>query len=231
MDSFRHSMPLRVLIVDDHAIIRRGLREVIKHHWTKSVHEEAGSCAEILPALRRSVFDLVLLDLQLEDGNSIDLLERIKVGYPHTRILVYSMGAERVFAQQALSLGATGFLSKATDEGELLIAIERVLSGGLYMSQELKESSALRRSDRNNGQIEDPFDDLSERESRVMMELLTGAGVKEIAARLGLQPTTVATYKARLFDKLGVTNLIDLQTLVTTRGYVQAERTARASQR
>ncbi len=231
MDSYRQMIPLRVLIVDDHAIIRRGLREVIKHHWKNSKQEEAGSCADILPALRRNAFDLVLLDLQLQDGNSIDLLARIQGAYPTTRVLVYSMGAERVFAQRALSLGASGFLSKTTDEGELLNAIDRVLSGGIYMSPELHETFAQRGSDRNNGHLEDPFDDLSERESRVMMELLTGAGVKEIAARLGLQPTTVATYKARLFDKLGVTNLIDLQVLVSSRGAALSEHGTRAPQR
>ncbi len=217
MDPERHQDPINLLIVDDHGIIRRGLREVVKQYWRVGVIEEATSCAEIIPALERSRTDLLLLDLHLGDGNAIDLLDSLHDRFPQVNVLVYSMSAERVFAQQALARGARGFLSKTTDERELVCAIDRVLGGGIYMSPELERVARQRKHDRPGAAIEDPFNDLSDRELRVMDELLTGAGVKEIASRLELQPTTIATYNARLFDKLGVSNLIDLHSLISTR--------------
>lgn len=172
---------------------------------------------ELFPALLRSRPEILLLDLHLGNSNAIDVLADIHDRFPNVKVLVYSMSAERVFAQQVIVRGASGFLSKATDERDLLAAIELVLAGGTYLSPELLDAGRQRHPDRAASAIPDPFEELSERELRVMDELLTGAGVKEIAARLNLQPTTVATYKARLYDKLGVSNLLDLQAMVTPR--------------
>jgi len=167
--------------------------------------------------MARCKADLVLLDLQLSDGNAIDEVRSISEAFPHARILVYSMTSESVFAPQAIARGAAGFVSKATDEVELAHALDHVLAGETYFSPELQQTMRTRRRERVPGANPDPFDDLSERELRVMTELLSGAGVKEIAGRLDLQPTTVATYKARLFDKLGVSNVLDLQRVVELR--------------
>lgn len=209
--------PSAVLLVDDHAIIRRGLRHIIAQRFPKAVIVEASTCREILPAIARSNADLVLLDLQLSDGNAIDEIRTISGSYPQTRILVYSMTSESVFAPQALARGAAGFLSKAANEAEFAHALDHVLSGETYISPDLQGSVRTRRRERLPGSSPDPFEELSERELRVMTELLSGAGVKEIAGRLDLQPTTVATYKARLFDKLGVSNVLDLQRVVELR--------------
>lgn len=200
---------ITVLIVDDHAIIRRGLRELVKGHYPSANLLETSCALKILPLLEQTPVDLVLLDLQLTDGNSIDLVGPIT--QQGARVLVYSMSSERIYAQQAMARGASGFLSKAMDEEELLHAMDRVLAGGTYLSPEMEQATKQRDRDR------DPLNDLSDRELRVMGELLTGAGVKEIAVRMDLQPTTVATYKARLFDKLGVSNVLDLQLLVSAR--------------
>ncbi len=217
MEAEHHPGGINLLIVDDHAIIRRGIREVVRQNWATSTIDEAASVGEIFPALLRSRPEILLLDLHLGNSNAIDVLADIHERYPGMKVLVYSMSAERVFAQQVIARGAQGFLSKATDERDLIAAIDLVLAGGTYLSPALLDVARQRQTDRKTLEITDPFEDLSEREQRVMDELLTGAGVKEIAARLNLQPTTVATYKARLYDKLGVSNLLDLQAMVTTR--------------
>ncbi len=217
VQSERSREGIDLLIVDDHAIIRRGIREVVCQHWPASAIDEAASMGELFPALLRARPEIVLLDLHLGNSNAIDVLADVHERFPRIKVLVYSMSAERVFAQQVIARGASGFLSKATDERDLIAAIELVLAGGTYVSPELLDAARQRQTERSVPAIADPFEDLSERERRVMDELLTGAGVKEIAARLNLQPTTVATYKARLYDKLGVSNLLDLQAMVTTR--------------
>ena len=203
-----------VLIVDDHAIIRRGLREALRQHWPDCQVDEATTIAGILPALERARCDLMLLDLHMGDRNAIDVLEDICQRHPRVKVLVFSMSSERVFAQRALSKGAHGFVSKGADERDLIAAMERVLAGGIHIDPSSRVHQRPKHPHRDDVTDPDPFAELSEREARVMHELLTGAGVKVIAARLALQPSTVATYKARLFDKLGVSNIIDLQTLV-----------------
>jgi two-component system, NarL family, invasion response regulator UvrY len=205
---------LRVLVVDDHAIIRRGLRDVLRQNLMVSTVRESASCRELDREITRHAPDLVLLDLQLTDCNALERIDLIKASWPGARILVYSMGAERVFAQQALAHGASGFLSKATDEHELMQAVRKVMEGGIYLSQEMELYLKQRGTTDDLDDKNNVFAGLSEREIVVMNGLLAGNSVKEIAARLDLQPTTVATYKARLFDKLGVHNLLDLQRLV-----------------
>ena len=205
---------VRVLIADDHVIIRRGMRDLLKDHVRPCEVHEAGSCAELLNQLSRHAFDLLMLDLQLGDGSALDLIEGIQRDHPASRVLVYSMGAERIYAQRVLRMGCAGYLNKESGEEEVLRAVRTVLHGREYHSHEL-ELRLLRPSGApQSGPPPDPFAALSDREVLVMEELLTGAGVKEIADKLGLQPTTVATYKARLFDKLGASNLLDLKRIV-----------------
>lgn len=197
---------INLLIVDDHAIIRRGLRAALRQHWPNCVVEEAATIGETMAALGRHPVDLVLLDLHMGDRNAIDILEDLCAQAPRAKVLVFSMSSERVFSQLAMARGAHGFVSKAADERDLIAAMERLLAGGDAAKGVVPSTAA-----------QDPFSDLSDRELRVMHELLTGAGVKIIAARLALQPSTVATYKARLFDKLGVGNILDLRELVHAR--------------
>mgnify|MGYP002382296361 CR=1 FL=1 len=204
----------RVLVADDHVIIRRGMRDLLNDHLRPCEVHEAGSCAELLPALSRHAFHLLMLDLQLGDGSALDLIDGIHRDHPMVRVLVYSMGAERIYAQRVLRMGCAGYLSKESGEEEVVRAVRTVLQGREYRSHEL-ELRLLRPTGASGGSAPpDPFSTLSDREVLVMEELLKGTGVKDIADKLGLQPTTVATYKARLFDKLGASNLLDLKRLV-----------------
>jgi DNA-binding NarL/FixJ family response regulator len=206
--------PARILVADDHVIIRRGMRDLLNDHVRPCEVHEAGSCAELLAQLPRRTFHLLMLDLQLGDGSALDLIEGIQRDHPAVRVLVYSMGAERIYAQRVLRMGCAGYLSKESGEEEVLRAVRTVLQGREYRSHELELRLLRPSGSAQSGPLPDPFTTLSDREVLVMEELLTGTGVKDIADKLGLQPTTVATYKARLFDKLGASNLLDLKRIV-----------------
>lgn len=197
-------------MADDHMIVRRGLQNLIHDQFRSSIIREAASIKELLQILEEWVPDLLILDLQMTDGSALDHLERICKQHPEMRVLVYSMRSEAVYAQRVMALGSVGYLSKESSEDEVVRAIRRVLQGLEYMSRRTE----MQIMEKDPDVIRDPFSQLSDREIAVMEDLLEGKGVKEISARLGVQPTTVATYKARLFDKLGVSNLIDLQNLV-----------------
>jgi DNA-binding NarL/FixJ family response regulator len=203
-------MAHKFLIADDHMIVRRGLQNLLLDQFRPTEIREAATCRSLLETLKEWVPDLLILDLQMSDGSSLDVLDRICKENPSLRVLVYSMRAENIYAQRVRALGGVGYLSKESPEEEVTRAIRRVLQGLEYLSPKAEET-ALGRFD---SKAEDPFSLLSDREIGVMEDMLDGKGVKEIAMRLGVQPTTVATFKSRLFDKLGVTNLLDLQKLV-----------------
>lgn len=200
-------MANRILVADDHMIVRRGLRNLLHDQFRPSEVREVSTCKSLLDLLLEWVPDLLILDLQMSDGSALDVLERICKENPSMRVLVYSMRAENIYAQRVRALGGVGYLSKESSEEEVTRAIRRVLQGKDYVSPQWAERVG-------SGAAPDPFSVLSDREIGVMEDMLAGKGVKEIAMRLGVQPTTVATFKSRLFDKLGVTNLLDLQKLV-----------------
>ncbi len=198
-------MAHKFLIADDHMIVRRGLQNLLIDQFRASEIREASTCREVIQTLEEWVPDVLILDLQMSDGSSLDILERICQENPSLRVLVYSMRAENIYAQRVRTLGGVGYLSKESTEEEVTRAIRRVLQGLEYISPREVESGRI------ESKVEDPFSMLSDREIGVMEDLLEGKGVKDIAMRLGVQPTTVATFKARLFEKLGVSNLLDLQ--------------------
>lgn len=200
------------LIADDHVIVRRGLRNLLHDQFHATEIREASTCKELLQAMQEMEPTLLVLDLQLTDGSTLDHLEKICMEHPGMHVLVYSMRSEQIYGQRVMALGASGFISKESEEEEVVRAIRGILQGRQYLSPAMKEQTETMNGAALPGS--DPFIMLSVREIGVMEDLLEGLGVKEIAARLGVQPTTVATYKARLFDKLGVTNVLDLQRMV-----------------
>jgi len=210
-------VPLSILIADDHVIIRRGLRNLLQDQLRARTIDEAGSIAELMRVLKGSSPDLLVLDLQLGDGHALDVLEQIRAEHPEMRVLVYTMSPEHIYAPRVLAMGGAGFLSKQASEEEVLRAVRLVLQGREYRSHEQE----LRQMDLQVPAADpaNPFAGLSQRELRVMNELLRGATVKDIAELLDLRPTTVATYKARLFDKLGASNLLDLQRIANLHGH------------
>ncbi len=210
---------MKILIADDHVIIRRGLRNLLQHHLRVLSIEEAGSLAELQKHLSDSSPDLLVLDLQLGDGHGLDVFEQVRRDHAQMRVLVYTMSPENIYAPRVMAMGGAGFLSKQASEEEVLTAVRRVMQGKEYRSHEHELKHLGKPAAAAAEGSGDPFVGLSDRELRVMNELLNGATVKDIAERLDLRPTTVATYKARLFDKLGVSNVLDLQRIASLHGY------------
>ena len=134
--------PMKVLIADDHAIVRRGVREILEEAPLGLFVDEAGSAAETLKAVRDNAYDIVLLDIAFPDGSGLDVLRQIRAHSPHTRVLLLSMYPEEQYAQRALRLGASGYLTKDSAPNELVIAIQKVAVGGKYITRALAERLA-----------------------------------------------------------------------------------------
>ncbi|MBS1765104.1 MAG: response regulator transcription factor [Bacteroidetes bacterium] len=198
---------ITLLIADDHVIIRRGLKFLLESHFGKINIHETDSNKGILSALIQNNFTHLVLDMQLTDGNVIEIFNEVHRQYPELPILIYSMSPEEIFGKRMMQLGAAGYLNKQSSEDEVIRAMDSFFKEKKYMSQKLSQLI----SSENKKKKENPFEILSEREMEVLLMLLKGKGVKEIASHLDLKSNTVATFKARIFDKLGVNNIIDLQ--------------------
>ena len=187
-----------VLIVDDHSLVRRGLKELLQEQPCSCLGaiDEASSLAEARSLLQKRSYVLVLLDISLPDGNGLDLLRELNQNQPRLPVLIISMYAEQQFAMQAFNNGAAGYITKESAARELCIAIERVLSGGRYVSPAFSESLL-------SDSIKSPCACLSSRERQVADLLVEGAPIKLIAFELGVNEKTVSTYRNRLLEKLG----------------------------
>ncbi|MBL0342774.1 MAG: response regulator transcription factor [Bacteroidetes bacterium] len=200
----------KVLIVDDHVIIRRGMKFILESNFGIKEFYETESCKGLKEILQQVPITNIILDMQLNDGNVIEILSEIIQLYPNAKILVYTMSPEEIFGARMMNMGVSGFLNKQNNEKEVITALQLFFQGKKYYSQFLTDQmEKTKHSDGNT----DPFRELSEREITVMNYLLKGEGIKEISGRLKIKSSTVATFKARIFNKLGVSNVIDLKNL------------------
>jgi two-component system, NarL family, invasion response regulator UvrY len=194
---------LRVLIADDHPVFRRGLKQIIDDTFDMSV---AGEATDGLEALRKATtcdYDVVLLDISMPLKNGLDVLSRLKAERPALPVLMLSMHPEEQYAVRALKTGASGYLTKESAPEEMLSAIRKVSKGGKYVSASLAETLA---SMLNNDGERLPHEALSNREYQVMLLIASGKSVSEIAQVLSISVKTVSTYRARILEKLGMTN-------------------------
>lgn len=205
------SSPIHILIADDHAIIRRGLRVLIDTHFSNYRISECDSIRTLLSAMESESFTHLILDMQMQDGNTLEIMNKIKALYPSLAVLIYTMSAEEIFGIRMMQFNISGFLSKQSPETEVVYALTNFFSGKKYISTEL--SDLMNGFQLKKNRLDNPIQTLSERELAVFNHLLKGAPVKEISIRLDLKATTVATYKARIFDKLGISNIIELKNL------------------
>jgi DNA-binding NarL/FixJ family response regulator len=201
-----------VLIADDHVIIRRGLIFLIESNFGKLKIEETDSVKGLLELIGQKPFTHLILDMQLVDANIMEVFPQLRKDYPSAQMLIYTMSPEEIFGKRLLNLGADGFLSKQSHEKEILKALSLFFNNQRYISSNLQKSALLASQ---TEQEKNPFLNLSDRETIVLNYLLKGEGVKEIAARLNVKVNTVATFKARLFDKLGVSNLMDMRNMAS----------------
>ncbi len=190
---------MTVLIADDHAVVRRGVREILEEALLGIAVDEAGSASETLKAVRDKAYDIVLLDIAFPDGNGLDVLRQIRSHGPSTRVLLLSTYSEEQYARRALRSGAAGYLTKDRAPDELIDAIRKVAAGGKYITQSLAE----RLADEIGAETQQaPHETLSDREFQIMIHLAAGKSVGEIAAELALSPKTVSTYRTRVLEKL-----------------------------
>jgi two-component system invasion response regulator UvrY len=194
---------MRVLIVDDHGIVRRGLRALLADEFRGAVFGEASNARQAVEHLRKARWDLALLDITLPGKSGLDLLKELKVEWPELPVLILSGHAEDQFAVRALKAGAGGYMTKDSAQEELTRAVHRILAGGRYVSPALAEKLAL-------GVTKDlsrtPHETLSDREYEVMYRIGSGKTVTEIAGELSLSAKTISTYRARVLEKLAVKN-------------------------
>jgi two-component system invasion response regulator UvrY len=199
----RSTEPIRVLIADDHAILRRGLRDIIEETDDIRVVAEAESSAETLKNVRAQRCDVVLLDISMPDRNGIDTLGIIKKEHPAVAVLMLSTYPENQYAIRALRAGASGYLTKQSAPAQLVSAIRQVALGKKYVTPTVAEELA-----RHLGQDSDrpAHELLSNREYQTMRMIAAGRTVSEIALQLSLSVKTVSVYRARILQKLGLTS-------------------------
>ena len=199
----------RILLVDDHPMVRRGIADVLNREKDLEVCGEAADVAEAMRELERTQPDLVLVDLTLKSGHGIELIEKIKAVDPRVKTLVSSMHDETLFAERVLQAGAMGYLTKQEPPETLLGAIRQVLRGEVYLSPRMT-SRLLHRMAVGGSSTEDPIKSLSNREIEVYEMIGQGLTIQQIAARLHLSPKTIETHREKIKQKLNLKNSTEL---------------------
>ena len=198
---------VRVVIADDHTIVREGLKQLLLAAGVFEIAGEARDGHEVLKLAREKDFDVLLLDLSMPGKSGMDLIKQVKSERPRLRILVLSMHQEHQYAVRAIKAGASGYLTKDSASTQLVSAIEKVAGGGAFISAEVAEQLALGAMPQTEGP---PHTSLSDREYQVFRMLVSGQAVSEIASELNLSVKTVSTHKARLMEKMGIDNQAEL---------------------
>ncbi len=196
-----------VLLVDDHEIVRKGVRIILESVLPKIEVDEAETGMEAMNYLQKGTYDLVFLDIGLPDTEPLAFMQNMLNIYPDLRIIVFSMYPEHIYGKRVLAMGVKGFLNKREAPAVIKQAIEKVMRGEVFMTENLKNELAASFISNNAHEI----DSLSDRELEVLLLLVTGLRLKEISNKLHLQMSTVSTYKRRIFEKLDVDNIIDLK--------------------
>ncbi|MCC7096671.1 MAG: response regulator [Thermomonas sp.] len=214
-------MPIRVYIVDDHALVRAGFRMILEAENDISVIGEAESAEAALPEIRRLKPEVVLCDLHLPGLSGLELTERIVRGDHGTRVIAISVLEDGPMPRRLLDAGAQGYVGKGCDAAELLRAVRDVARGKRFLTNAVAQGLALAQL---QGDSVSPFDDLTPRELEIALLLNQGLRQEAIAKRLNLSAKTVNTHKTHLFDKLGIHDSIALARLATQYGLVDPAR-------
>lgn len=210
---------IKVFIVDDHEIIREGLKKILKEEADLVVVGEAQNGDEVLHNIKDIDCDIMLLDMNMPGRSGLDLIADLKNLKPHMHILVLSIHPEDKFALRTLKAGASGYVCKDTALEELVVAIRKVYVKGRYLSTTLAEQLAFDFMPDKNEQL--PHESLSNREQEIMYLLASGKKVKDIAADLKLSISTVFTYRVRIFEKLKIKSNVELTHYAITNKIVE----------
>ena len=207
----------KVLLVDDHAVVRRGLRAVLEEEMGDIAVQEAGTAREGLECLRRDDYDTLILDIGLPDRNGLDLLKSIHSEWPDLPVLILSMFDESQYGVRMIKAGAAGYVTKASAPEKFVTAVRKILAGGRYISANLAE----RLADNLSGHFdEEPFDVLSDREYQIFLMIASGKTVSEIADDLCLSVKTVSTHRAHVLQKTNMKTNAELTHYAFFKGLV-----------
>ena len=198
---------IRVLLADDHAIVRAGLKEILAGTGDITVAAEATNGQEVMARIRGQDYDVAVLDMSMPGRSGIELIKQVKDEKPKLRVLVLTMHSEEQYAVRALKAGASGYLTKDSAAEQLVAAIRKIAAGGAYVSPETAERLVLDASPRAEAA---PHTLLSDREFQVLQLIAGGQSVSEIARRLALSVKTVSTHKTRILQKMGLANQAEL---------------------
>ncbi len=210
---------IRILLGDDHRIVREGIKQVLADAPDVCVLGEAQSGTEVLERVRnlggKVGLDLVLLDIAMPGGDGLEVLQALRHEYPALPVLMLSTYPEKQFAVRCLKLGAGGYLNKSADPDDMVAAVRRVAGGGVYVTPATAEAlaGAVRPAAHNAGNAMGGMDALSHREHQVFRLLISGQTVGQIGAQLKLAANTVSTYRARILKKTGAKNDVELALL------------------
>ncbi len=198
---------MKFLIVDDHALVRKGLLQILLEEFPLAEVREIADGNDVIAEVMKHQWDIILLDISLQGKNSIEILKQIRSSGIITPVLMVSMYPEELYAARALKAGASGFINKESANEELLLAVHKVLTGHRYISTSISYKPADRVGE-NWKKSTRQF--LSDREIQVLQLIARGDSVKEIASLLSISPATVATYRVRVLGKLGLKSNVEL---------------------
>jgi len=198
----------RVLIVDDHEVVRNGLKKILEEQPGEIEFGEAGTASEAITFVREQAWDIVILDISLGGGrNGLETLKELKQMRPRLHVLILTMHSEEQYARRSFRSGAAGYITKDSPRAELIRAVSKVMEGGKYVSPVLAEKLVAYIEKDINGP---PHETLSDREFQVMRLIASGKTVSEIAELLSLSDKTISTYRARILEKMGMKTSAEL---------------------
>ncbi|WP_205513425.1 response regulator [Longitalea arenae] len=198
---------MKVLVADDHAIVRKGLKQILLDEYPFGQIEECATAEELLQKANDGQWDVIISDISMPGRSGLEALQQIRLSHPRLPVLILSMHPEEQYAIRALKAGASGYCSKDLAHEELVNAVRRVLTGKKYITPSLAETLATQLDEESEPE---PYKRLSNREFDVFKLLATGKSVSEIAETLSLSTTTISTYRSRILTKMGLKTNADL---------------------
>jgi two-component system invasion response regulator UvrY len=198
---------IKILIADDHAVVREGVKHILSEMPDMVVAGEAGRGQEVLEKANKNKYDLILLDIAMPGRDGLEILKELKLQLPQLPVLILSMFPEEQYALRALKSGASGYLTKDSIPDELIKAIRKIVRGGKYVSSSFSDKMLLSFDSKDEKPLHEI---LSDREYQVLRMIVAGKSLQEIADELALSVKTVSTYRSRILDKTGMKNNVEL---------------------
>jgi two-component system invasion response regulator UvrY len=209
---------MHILIADDHAVVRRGLKEILADAFPDAGFSEAGNGDEVLGQLGKSAIALLVLDINMPGRSGVDILRDVKHSYPRLPVIILSCHPEDQYAVRCLRAGAAAYISKDSASEELAVATRKILSGGRYISASLAEKLLANLDEPTDKPL---HDSLSDREHEVMKMIAAGVPLTEIGETLHVSVKTVSSYRARIMEKMQMTSNSELTRYAVTHGLIE----------